>query len=80
MCVTYKEAGGGEEKKSSFNVLSARQGIYRENTQVIGDTTDRFVPRKREQTSNEFAFRIIIRSAQLLRPIRIRTIVRDNQA
>lgn len=57
ICVTYKEAGGGEEKKSSFNVLSARQGIYRENTQVIGDTTDRFVPRKREQTSNEFAFR-----------------------
>lgn len=55
--VTYKEAGGGEEKKSSFNVLSPRQGIYRENTQVIGDTTDRFVPRKREQTSNEFAFR-----------------------
>lgn len=38
-------------------MLSARQGIYRENTQVIGDTTDRFVPRKREQTSNEFAFR-----------------------
>lgn len=57
ICVTYKEAGGGEEKKSSFNVLSARQGIYRENTQVIGDTTDRFVPRKGEQTSNEFAFR-----------------------